>query len=195
MKKDNLQNKLFESGLIEKGNLEDIEAFKRQHKLEYALEHQKEYSKKRVRKTLILTHKEFAFLSEMASKHKMKLPPFMVYLMFKSLREIQIEPTDIVQKEILSLLRSIDNSFTEQCLVTKFNPQIDQSVIASNKEEVSKRIQDIEDLLLYPPKLIDWLSFQVQNDAQFIIKLLQEISLYLQNSHDYKIQNQKEHLQ
>lgn len=141
MKKNNLQNKLFELGLIEEGDIAKIEAFKKQHKLEYALEHQKEYNKKRVRKTLILTHNQFSLLTEMASQHNMKLSPFMLYMIFKNMEETNIEPTDVIKKEILSILRSIDNSFTQQCLMTNFNNQIDQKVIIENKEEVSKMVK------------------------------------------------------
>ena len=49
MKKPNLQQALFTSGLIEKGNLEEIEVFKKEYRAEYLKKYQKDFREKTIR--------------------------------------------------------------------------------------------------------------------------------------------------
>ena len=59
MKKTNLQQKLFDSGLIEEGDAKKIATFKKQHRADYSKQYNQDYSKNKKQKLLVFTMKNF----------------------------------------------------------------------------------------------------------------------------------------
>jgi hypothetical protein len=179
MKKNKLQQKLFESGLIEKGNTADIRAFKRQHTLEYALNHQKEYSEKTVRKTLIFTKEEMGFLTEKASEYNMKLSPFLKELAFAYLLGYFVNPDKNQKKVIEEELREMKNRITESIQYVHLNKNVSIKDIEALIQKITTLQETLNKHLENPPKLEDWIENQIEKDALFLSKLLKAIAYFL----------------
>jgi hypothetical protein len=179
MKKNKLQQKLFESGLIEKGNIADIKAFKRQHRLEYALNHQKEYSEKTVRKTLIFTKEEMGFLTEKASEYNMKLSPFIKELTFAYLLGYFVSPDENQKNSIEVELREMKNRITESIQYIHLNENISVKDIEALLQKITTLQESLYKHLENPPILKDWIENQIEKDELFLSKLLKAIAYFL----------------
>ena len=113
MKKNHLQNQLFEQGLIEEGNSTKINAFKKAYRSSYAKKYNQNFRERTIRKTLIFTPEEFEYLQEQATLYQMKLSPFLKSLIFAYLKASFIHPEKEKLTEIELLLREINQRVAE----------------------------------------------------------------------------------
>jgi len=179
MKKNNLQNKLFESGLIEKGNPAKINEFKKAYRSDYAKDYNHEFNVKNKRKTLIFTPEEFEYLEEQATKYKMKVSPFLKALIFAYLNATFIYPEKETLLEIEKLLREINRRVTESIQYIHLSENITVNDIQSIKMDISALDKYISNALKNPPRIEIWLKNQIAKDDLFLPKLLQEIAKFL----------------
>jgi len=179
MKKNNLQNKLFDSGLIETGDSEKINAFKKAYRQDYAKQYNKDFNVKTKRKTLILTMEEFEYLEEQAKIYKMKLSPFLKLLIFSYLNSSFIFPEKETLTEIEHLLREINRRIATSIQYIHLSNEIKMSDIQSIKMDISELEKSISKTLKNPPRLEEWLNIQIVKDELFLPKLLKAIANYL----------------
>ncbi len=178
--KNNLQKKLFESGLIEDGDSAKINAFKQAHRADYARDYNTSFNAKTIRKTLIFTPDEFEYLEEQAKAYNYtQLSPFLKLLIFSYLNSSFIHPEKEILSEIEHLLREINRRIAESIQYIHLSREIKTSDIEAIKMDIAELEKSISSTLKNPPRLIEWLKHQIEKDEMFLPKLLKSIAHYL----------------
>ncbi len=178
--KNNLQKKLFESGLIEDGDTAKINAFKKAYRADYARDYNKDFNSKTIRKTLIFTPEEFQYLEEQAkANNNTQLSPFLKLLIFSYLRATFIHPESERLTEIENILREINRRIAESIQYIHLSKEIKASDIEAIKMDIAELEKSLSSTLNNPPRLIEWLKHQIEKDEMFLPKLLKSIATYL----------------
>lgn len=179
MNKSNLQQKLFDSGLIEKGDIVAINAFKKKHQSEYTKEYNTAYREKTVRKTLIFTISEFEYLEAQAKISKLKLSPFLKAIIFAYLKKTFV----FLEKETLSdievLLREMNGRIAESIQYVHLSNEVSLKDIEQIKQSIFELEKSITQTLHHPPSLDFWIQNHQVNDNLFVSKLLESIAKFL----------------
>lgn len=177
--KNKLQNELFERGLIEEGDSDKINAFKKAYRSDYIQNFNKAFNAKTVRKTLIFTPEEFEYLEEQAKTYKMKLSPFLKLLIFSYLNASFIHPEQEILTDIEQLLREINRRIAESIQYIHLSQEIKASDIEAIKMNIAELEKSISGTLNNPPRLEEWLRQQIAKNDLFVPKLLESIAHYL----------------
>jgi hypothetical protein len=179
MKKNNLQKKLWESGLIEEGNSQKINDFKKAFKANYAKEYNEEFDKRTKRKTLIFTTLEFEYLQNLAKKHNLNLSQFLKGSIFAYNNLTFIFPDPEKLTSIEEILREINRRISQSVQYVHLSSEVKMADIQEIKMTVSELEKSVSNVLKTPPRLEDWLKTQIDKDEMFLPKLLQAISYYI----------------
>lgn len=177
--KNNLQKELFERGLIEEGDINKINAFKKAYRAEYAKDYNKDFNVKTIRKTLIFTPEEFQYLEEQAQTYKQKLSPFLKLLIFSYLNATFIHPDIERLTKIEQQLREMNRRIAESIQYIHLSQEIKASDIEYIKKNISTLEQTISSTLAHPPRLEEWLRQQADTNDLFIPHLLKSIAQFL----------------
>lgn len=177
--KNNLQKELFERGLIEEGDSNKINAFKKAYRADYAKDYNKDFNAKTVRKTLIFSPEEFQHLEEQAKVYNMKLSPFLKLLIFSYLNATFIHPEQELLTDIEHLLREINRRIAESIQYIHLSREIKVSDIEAIKMSISELETSVSSTLNNPPRLEEWLGQQIAKNDMFLPKLLESIAHYL----------------
>lgn len=177
--KNNLQHKLFESGLIEEGDSAKINAFKKAYRADYAKTYNKDFQGKMKRKTLIFTPDEFEYLEAQAEQYQMKLSPFLKSLIFAYLNASFISTERETLTEIEALLREINRRIGESIQYIHLSETITVNDIQSLKMDIAELEKALSKSLQNPPRLEEWLKNHIEQDELFLPKLLRAIAYYL----------------
>lgn len=178
-KRNKLQKELFARGLVEEGNTDKINLFKKAYRAKYAKEYNKEFVAKNSRKTLIFTPEEMEYLQEQAKKYQMKLSPFLKATIFAYLNSTFIFPEKDLLTNIEITLREINNRIAESIQYIHFSKTLTIEDIQQIKLQISQIEKSLSDNLKTPPSLENWLDSQVKKDEMFLPKLLKIIANYL----------------
>ena len=184
-KPPNLQQKLFDSGLIEKGTIKEIRAFKKEHRSEYSKEYNQAYREKTIRKTLIFSVSEFDYLETQAKAYKMKLSPFLKAVIFGYLQETFVFIEKETLTDIEALLREINGRVSQSIQYVHLSNEISLKDIETIKLAIFELEKSITKTLHQPPSLATWIQNHQEKDALFISKLLESIAQFLTKNHDY----------
>lgn len=176
MKKQDLQTKLFDSGLVEKGVAQNILSFKQDHREAYQKDYQKQYKNKRHQKLLSFTPEEMGYLQEKADQHEMKLSPFMKATMFAYINASFVFPSQRSLTNIETLLRQLNNRVSESLAYVHLSKDVTLHEIQTVKTQVSQVESFIRTTLERPPRLEKWLEEQMEDDELFLPKLLSAIA-------------------
>ena len=178
--KDNLQKKLWESGLLDKGDSSQIEVFKKNHKKEQAQYFSTEHDKTHRKKLISFTEEEFEFLQKQALKYGYKqLSPFLKNVMFAFLTGVHISPDKEQQNEILISVREMKNDVLESMKYIHLNEAITSQDIQDLISRIDELDISIEGKLNSILSLKEWIEIQIKKDSLFISKLLQTISVLI----------------
>ena len=178
--KDNLQKKLWESGLLEKGDSSQIEIFKKNHKKEQVQHFSDEHEKTHRKKLISFTEEEFEFLQKQALNYGYKqLSPFLKDVMFAFLTRVHISPDKEQQNEILISVREMKNDVLESMKYIHLNEAVTSQDIQNLISRIDKLDLSIEDKLNSVLPLREWIENQIKKDTLFISKLLQIVSILI----------------
>ncbi len=178
MSTSNLQDKLFASGLVEKGDAELIQKFKQQHRKVYEKQRDKGYALTKKRKTLIFSNEEFAYLETEAKKYDLKLSPFLKAAIFAYLEQTFVFP----DQETICQIERNQQDLNNRIAQTIQYVHLSANVTYEDIDGVLKEIKKLEILLTglqNPLSLHQWLESQIKRDRTFISKLLRVIATYL----------------
>lgn len=179
MKKSNLQQELFDSGLIEEGNAEKIEAFKKKHRADYMKSYNQNFSKDKKQKLMVFTMEEFQELETLAKKYNMKLSPFIKASTFAYHQNQYIPIEEYKISEIESILREINSRIASSIQYIHLSEQIYIKDIENIKQSLFKLERNIAHILSNPPRLDTWIANNLQKDDLFLTKLLESIAQFL----------------
>ena len=181
MKKNKLQNELFKLGLIEEGNSEKIENFKKAYRSDYTKEYNKDFNARTKRKTLIFSFEEMEYLQEQADRYSMKLSPFIKAILFAYLNSSFVYPDQNKLTDIEKMLREINSIIGESVQYIHLSQNIKIEDIQSIKMNISALEKSLSNTIHNPPRLEEWLKSQIENDDMFLPRLLEAIAKYLTN--------------
>ena len=182
MKKDSLQSELFAKGLVEKGDIEEIQKFKRERNRKRTNQNNKAYLKDKKVKSLVFTTKEYQRLADLAKEHKMPEATFLKACIFGYIDSVYINADTHTVKNISNLLLSIKNHVLESLRYVHLN----QSITYQDIQAITQQITDLElfitSTLSNSPRLSVWLQRQQEKDEHFIANLLVSVSQLLKAS-------------
>jgi len=177
--KNKLQHKLFESGLIEKGNTDDINAFKKAYKTDYDQAFNKQYKAKTEKVRLTFTIEEKEYLKDLAKIFKMPLATMLKVTIFAYHNGTYIHLEREKFEHIEDYHREMERRISEIVRHIHTSAEITTSDIEHIKmiqDEFTKLIiQKLEN----PPRLEEWLENHIEKDEMFLSKLLRSIAYYL----------------
>lgn len=176
MKKTNLQQKLFDSGVLEHGSNKAIQDFKTTHFKAYKQQYNKEYQQKNIRKTLIFTPEEFEFLQTEADQHQQKLSPFLKQVIFAYFKGSFVLPTTTQLTETETLLRQINQRIAESIQYVHLSESVSIQDIETIKQTIAQLEIKLTEILHQPPKLNEWLNLQTQQNPRFVADILHTIA-------------------
>lgn len=175
--KNNLQNKLFASGLIEEGDASKIQAFKDSHKKQEQKNYVKEYRTNTHRKELIFSSEEFEFLQlKLAEYGNPKLSTLLKEVIFSYFNGKYIFPDKEALNQITNGIREVNNRIAESIQYVHLSHEITPDDIQTLKKQIHDLEIKIEAILTSPPELRSWIQKQVARDDLFIPKILQTVS-------------------
>lgn len=184
-KPPNLQQKLFDSGLIEKGTIKEIAAFKKRHRTEYVKQYNSAFSTDKKQKLLVFTLDEFQQLETLSKQYKMKLSPFIKASIFAYHNNSYIPIDKHKISDIEALLREINGRISQSIQYVHLSNEISLKDLESIKQAIFELEKSIAQTLHQPPSLEVWLKNQQAKDEQFISTLLESIAQFLTKNHDY----------
>lgn len=176
----NLRNSLFESGILDNGSSDDIRAFKETHRKKYLSEYNKDYNKRTVRKTIILSPDEMTYLQEKAKDYQAKnLSDFLRNVLFAYLDQSYIFPQPEQVTRIEDLLIDIQNRITQTLMYVHMSERIGVADIEQIKQQIRTVEIHIEQALKKPLPLHDFIEKEIGKDKHFLQRLMRIISQYL----------------
>lgn len=184
-KRPDLQQKLFDSGLIEKGDVSKINAFKKAHRTEYIKQYNADFSKDKKQKLLVFTVEEFQQLEILAKQYNMKLSPFIKASVFAYHNSVYIPLDTDKITAIEQTLRTMNSRIAESIQYVHLSNQISVKDLENIKQAIFELEKAIAETLHQPPNLETWLKNHQQKDVLFISKLLEHIAQFLTKYHDY----------
>ncbi|MFC2110423.1 hypothetical protein ACFLSU_07635 [Bacteroidota bacterium] len=184
MKKTNLQQKLFDNGLIEEGDIDKIDNFKKQYRSEYSKAYNQEYREKTIRKTLLFNTSEFDYLEAQAKVHKMKLSPFLKAVIFSYLESTFIFIGKDKLSTIETILREINGRIAQSIQYVHLSNEVSLRDIEALKVAVFDLEKSIKTTLNSPPKIETWIEDNHEKNGLFVSKLLESIAQFLTKNHD-----------
>ena len=179
MKKNNLQHKLFESGLIEKGNTDNINAFKKAYKTDYDQTYNKQYKAKTEKVRLIFTIEEKEYLKDLAKSLGMPLATMLKASIFAYHNGTYIH----LEREKFANIEDFHREMERRISTIVRHIHTSAEIKISDIEEIKMTQDELRKFVIQslenPPPLEEWLETHIEKDELFIPKLLRAIAYYL----------------
>ena len=179
MSKNNLQIKLFESGIIEKGDREAIEAFKKAYKKDYDQAYSKAYKEETKRIKITFTIPQDKRLRELSKQYNIPLATLVKNCCFAYLDNTYIHLDESTLFTLEDYHKEMDRRISSIVVHIHTSKEITASDLEDIKFTQSEFRTLIKEALEQPPCLEKWLDYHIQQDEFFISKLLQAVATYL----------------
>lgn len=176
MKTNKLQNELFAKGLVERGNLQEIQNFKLQRRKRLTQKYNKEYLKDKKVKSVVFSQKEFEKIEQYAKEYGMPVATFIKACLFAYMDSTFVSPDKEKLDVITHLLSAIRNRVAEGIQYI----HLSNTVTYKDFQTLQRQITQVEDFVIQtlenPPRLSEWLKKQIEQDPDFLGQLLQCIT-------------------
>lgn len=177
--KNNLQQKLFESGLIEQGDSDKIEAFKKAHKTDYDQNYNKEYKTKTKKVRLTFTDEEKEYLNDLAKMYDVPLATLLKSSIFAYHNDTYIHLDDAEFENIEHFHREMERRISSTVRFIHTSEEIKKADLEELKMNQNELRKFVIQALRNPPRLEKWLDNHIEKDELFLPKLLETIASHL----------------